>query len=167
MVRPNYMQYLKFSVLARKIYENYTNLIEAFGIDENWLDVTESTKLFGSGEKIAYEIKARIKEELGITASVGVSYNKIFAKLGSDMKKPYAVTLIKEDDFKQKVWPLDVGELMYVGHSTERKLKGIGITTIGDLANTIKPPIPFSLIWRISSRITSSLSPCCQKSGVI
>ena len=136
VVRPNYMQYLKFSVLARKIYENYTNLIEAFGIDENWLDVTESTKLFGSGEKIAYEIKARIKEELGITASVGVSYNKIFAKLGSDMKKPDAVTLIKEDDFKQKVWPLDVGELMYVGHSTERKLKGIGITTIGDLANT-------------------------------
>lgn len=136
VARPNYMRYLKFSVLARKIYENYTNLIEAFGIDENWLDVTESTRLFGSGEKIAYAIKERIKKELGITASIGVSYNKIFAKLGSDLKKPDAVTVITEDDYKVKVWNLDVSELMYVGHSTLNRLNSIGIMTIGDLANT-------------------------------
>lgn len=136
VVRPNYMQYLKFSVLARKIYENYTNLIEAFGIDENWLDVTESTKLFGSGKEIADTIRKRIETELGITASVGVSFNKIFSKLGSDMKKPDATTVITEDDYKSKVWPLPVGDLMYVGPSTLRKLNNIGIYKIGELANS-------------------------------
>lgn len=135
VVKPNYMQYLKFSVLARKIYENYTNLIEAFGIDENWLDVTESTKLFGSGKDIADAIRVRIREELGVTASIGVSFNKIFSKLGSDMQKPDATTEITEDDYKRKVWPLPVKDLMYVGPSTYRKLHNIGICTIGELAN--------------------------------
>lgn len=135
VVKPNYMQYLKFSVLARRIYENYTNLVEAFGIDENWLDVTESTKLFGSGEKIADEIRKRIEFELGVTASVGVSYNKIFAKMGSDMKKPNATTVITEENFRSKVWPLPVQDLMYVGPSTFRKLHNIGICTVGELAN--------------------------------
>jgi Nucleotidyltransferase/DNA polymerase involved in DNA repair len=135
VVKPNYMQYLKFSVLARRIYENYTNLIEAFGIDENWLDITESTKLFGSGEEIADTIRIRIENELGITASIGVSFNKIFSKLGSDMYKPNKTTVITEDDFKIKIWPLPVEDLMYVGPSTYRKLKNIGIRTIGELAN--------------------------------
>ena len=134
VVRPNYAQYLKFSMYARKIDENYTNLIEAFGIDENWLDVTESTKLFGSGKEIAEQIKKRIFEELGVTVSIGVSYNKIFAKLGSDMKKPDAITTITHDDYKTKVWPLPVQDLMYVGPSTWRKLNNIGIYTIGELA---------------------------------
>lgn len=134
VVRPNYAQYLKFSMYARKIYENYTNLIEAFGIDENWLDVTESTKLFGSGREIAEQIKKRIFEELGVTVSIGVSYNKIFAKLGSDMKKPDAITTITQDDYKTKVWPLPVQDLMYVGPSTWRKLNNVGIYTIGELA---------------------------------
>lgn len=134
VVRPNYMQYLKFSMMVRKIYENYTNLIEAFGIDENWLDVTESTRLFGSGEDIADELRKRIKYELGITASVGVSFNKIFAKLGSDLKKPDATTVISQENYKEKIWGLPAGEMMYVGPSTRRKLADIGINTIGELA---------------------------------
>ncbi len=136
IVRPNFHLYMRFSLYARRIYEEYTDLVEAFGIDENWLDVTGSTRLFGSGEKIAHEIRERIKNELGITVSVGVSYNKIFAKLASDMKKPDAVTVITEKDYRQKVWPLPVKELLYVGRSTGRKLNDLGIVTIGDLANT-------------------------------
>lgn len=134
VVNPNYSLYLRFSKEAREIYSQYTNLIEAFGIDECWLDLSESTKLYGSGEKIAYEIKDRIKEELGVTASVGVSYNKIFAKLGSDMKKPDAVTVITQDNYQKLVWSQPVGELLMVGRSTKKKLNSIGILTIGDLA---------------------------------
>ncbi len=133
---PNYRLYLYFSQEARKIYSRYTNLIEPFGIDEAWLDITESTKLFGDGQKIADEIRHRLKEELGITASIGVSYNKVFSKLGSDMRKPDFTIVITEDNYKQTVWPLPVGELLYVGPSTKRKLVNIGIMTIGDLANT-------------------------------
>lgn len=135
VVRPDYKTYLYFSSEARRIYGCYTDLIESFGIDECWLDVTESCKLFGNGEHIADEIRRRMKEELGITSSVGVSYNKIFAKLGSDMKKPDATTVITQNDFKQKVWPLPVSDLLYVGRSTTKKLINIGIYTIGDLAN--------------------------------
>lgn len=138
VVKPNYMQYLKFSMLVRKIYENYTNLIEAFGIDENWLDVTESTRLYGSGEQIANELRKKIEFELGITASVGVSFNKVFAKLGSDMKKPDATTVISEENYREKVWGLPAGDMIYVGPSTRRKLTNIGISTIGELAGA--PP---------------------------
>ncbi|MGE4282806.1 MAG: DNA polymerase IV [Clostridia bacterium] len=140
IVPPHYDLYLRFSREAREIYAYYTDQIESFGIDECWLDVTESTKLFGSVENIAYKIKDRIKEELGITASAGVSFNKIFAKLGSDMKKPDAVTVISQENFKNKVWTLPVEDLLYVGRSTKRKLYRIGINTIGDLANA---PLPF------------------------
>ena len=138
VVRPNYMQYLKFSMMVRKIYENYTNLIEAFGIDENWLDVTESTRLYGSGEQIADDLRKRIEFELGITASVGVSFNKVFAKLGSDMKKPNATTVISEENYREKVWGLPAADMIYVGPSTRRKLTDIGISTIGELAGA--PP---------------------------
>lgn len=133
---PNYGRYIRFSKLAREIYRNYTDLIESFGIDEAWMDVTESTKLFGSGEKIANEIRRKIREELGITASIGVSYNKIFAKIGSDIRKPDATTVITEDNFKQLVWSLSVKDLLYVGTSTFRKLANIGLATIGDLAGS-------------------------------
>ncbi|MGI6669234.1 MAG: DNA polymerase IV [Acetivibrionales bacterium] len=138
VVRPNYMQYLKFSIMARKIYENYTNLVEAFGIDENWLDVTESVKLFGSGKQIADELRERIKYELGLTVSVGVSFNKVFAKLASDLKKPDATTVISVENYKETAWSLPVGNMIYVGPATRRKLMDIGIYTIGDLANA--PP---------------------------
>ncbi|MDD4189058.1 MAG: DNA polymerase IV [Eubacteriales bacterium] len=133
-VSPNYSRYLKFSRMATEIYRCYTDLVEPFGIDECWLDISGSARLFGGGEKMAVEIKEKIKAELGITASVGVSYNKIFAKLGSDIKKPDAVTAINRDDFKKKIWPLPAKDLLYAGRSTSKKLERVGICTIGAIA---------------------------------
>lgn len=132
---PRYDRYIQFSQAASQIYEDYTDKVESFGLDESWLDVTESTNLFGDGKKIADEIRTRVKHELGITASVGVSYNKIFAKLGSDMKKPDATTVIAQD-FREKIWDLPTDMLLYVGKATYTKLLKYGITTIGDLART-------------------------------
>lgn len=137
-VSPNYSRYLKFSRIATEIYRGYTDLVEPFGIDECWLDISGCARLFGGGEKIAVEIKEKIKAELGITASVGVSYNKIFAKLGSDINKPDAVTVINISDFRQKIWPLPARELLYVGRSTSKKLERVGICTIGAIAEA--PP---------------------------
>lgn len=134
-VPPHYELYMKYSGIAREIYSEYTDQVEAYGLDECWLDVSGSTRLFGDGKRIADELRRRIREELGVTASVGVSFNKIFAKLGSDMKKPDATTVISEEHFRQTVWKLDVKELLYVGRATHRKLKLCGIRTIGDLAN--------------------------------
>ena len=133
MLPPHYEQYLKYSKLTRDIYERYTNQVEPFGMDECWLDVSAS-KVYGDGNKIAEEIKSRIKEELGMTVSIGVSFNKIFAKLGSDMKKPDAITVIGEGDYREKVWPLPASELLYVGRATTGKLERYGIHTIGDIA---------------------------------
>ncbi|ADL43341.1 DNA-directed DNA polymerase [Caldicellulosiruptor obsidiansis OB47] len=136
VLKPNFPLYIRFSKLAQQIYSEYTDLIEPFGIDECWLDVTESTKILGSGRKIAYEIKERIKSELGLTLSVGVSFNKVFAKLGSDYKKPDAVTVITKENFKQIVWPLPAKDLLYVGSATEKKLSSRAIYTIGDIAKS-------------------------------
>lgn len=135
-------KYKEYSKAVHKIYQRYTDMIEPFGIDECWLDVTGSTVLFGSGEEIAQKIRKAIKKELGLTVSVGVSFNKIFAKLGSDMKKPDAVTVISRENFKEKVWPLPISDLLFVGKKTCEKLKMSGIHTIGDLTvcddNTLK-----------------------------
>ncbi|HZK87484.1 MAG TPA: DNA polymerase IV [Syntrophomonas sp.] len=131
---PNFPLYLRFARLVRGIYAGYTDQVEPFGLDEAWLDVTDSCQIFGDGTQIADQIRARIKSEMGVTASVGVSYNKIFAKLGSDMKKPDAITVITRDNFKQMVWPLPAGDLLYVGRATKRKLAGRGISSIGDIA---------------------------------
>lgn len=128
--------YLRFSRMAQEIYSEYTDLLEPYGIDENWLDVTSSASLKGDGLRIAQEISARIKLELGITVSIGVSFNKIFAKLGSDYKKPDAITTMYADEFKTKAWNLPASDLLYVGRSTSRKLLKYGIYTIGDLART-------------------------------
>ena len=136
LVPPQYDQYLKYSKLAHEIYARYTDLIEPFGMDECWLDVTSSADAFGSGMEIAEKIRAAVRDELGLTVSIGVSFNKIFAKLGSDMKKPDAITEITCENFRQKVWPLDVGDLLYAGRATVRNLNEIGIYTIGDLAVT-------------------------------
>ena len=125
---------MKFSKAAREIYEHYTDQVEPFGMDECWLDVTGSTRIMGNGEKIANEIRARIKFELGLTISAGVSFNKIFAKLGSDMKKPDAVTVIPQDNFKNIVWDLPASDMLGVGRATERKLASSGIRTIGQIA---------------------------------
>lgn len=135
IVPPRYDLYLRFSRMAREIYAEYTDLIEPFGLDEAWIDVTGSG-VFGDAIHIAEEIRQRIKFELGITVSIGVSWNKIFAKLGSDFKKPDAVTVFGTEDYKERVWPLPVEDLLYVGPSTTGKLKSHYINTIGDLAQT-------------------------------
>lgn len=133
VVPPNYPLYLRFSALARKIYEDYSEFIEPFGLDECWIDVTGSER---SGEEIAHEIRKRVKSQLGITVSVGVSFNKVFAKLGSDYKKPDAVTVIDESNYKDIAWSLPCGDLLMVGRSAQKKLNAYGINTIGDLADT-------------------------------
>ena len=132
-VPPDFRKYLKFSRLARQILYDYTDQIEPFGIDENWIDVTGSKLLCGDGSAIANSIRQRIKEELGITVSIGVSFNKIFAKLGSDMKKPDAVTVISRENFKQKVWPLPVENMLFVGKKTVEKLNSLGAFTVRDV----------------------------------
>ena len=131
---PDMAEYIRISKMAREIYEDYTDQVEPFGLDESWLDVTGSVGLFGSPMTIAKEISDRIKFELGITASIGVSDNKITAKLGSDYKKPDAITRIEADNYKEIVYPLPVSDLLYVGPATTRKLYSIGISTIGQLA---------------------------------
>ena len=136
LVPPNFERYMKYSKMAKTIYADYTDLIEPFGIDECWLDVTGSILLFGSGKMIADEIRRRIENELGVTASVGVSFNKIFAKLGSDMKKPNATTMIEKETFKETIWHIPANELIYVGRATYAKLLNYGIRTIGDIART-------------------------------
>ena len=128
--------YLRFSRMAHEIYADYTDRQEPYGIDECWLDVTGSASLKGDGLLIAKEISSRINYELGITVSIGVSFNKIFAKLGSDYKKPDAITTMNKDEFQQKAWSLPVSDLLYVGTSTNKKLRELGIKTIGNLAQT-------------------------------
>lgn len=131
IVPPHYEEYVKYSKLAREIYSRYTDLIEPYGMDECWLDVTGS----GDGECIANQLREQIYFELGLTISVGVSFNKVFAKLGSDMKKPNATTVISEKNFKEKIWHLPASDMLGVGRATEKVLKTYGIHTIGELAN--------------------------------
>ena len=131
VIRPDYKKYLRFSRLMRSIYADYTDRVEPFGLDECWLDVTGHRL---GGEAIADELRTRAREELGLTVSVGVSFNKIFSKLGSDMKKPDATTVITPDNFREKVWPLPAGELLYVGPATRRRLAERNLLTIGDVA---------------------------------
>lgn len=135
-VPPRMDLYMRFSKMASEIYSEYTNLVEPFGLDESWLDVSDSTTIKGDGEKIAKEISNRIKYELGVTVSIGVSFNKIFAKLGSDYKKPDAITTMYRNEFQSKAWSLPVGDLLCVGRITQKKLVKFGIKTIGDLAQT-------------------------------
>ena len=134
ILHPRYERYLHFSRLMRKIYLEYSDRVEAFGLDENWIDLSNPGITIEDGERIANAIRNRVRDELGLTISVGVSFNKIFAKLGSDMKKPDATTVIRRDDFREKVWPLPVSELLYVGRQTTKKYADINIRTIGDLA---------------------------------
>lgn len=133
---PHFDEYAKYSKLARNLYREYTDLVEPMGLDECWLDVSASTRLFGSPEKIANDLREKVKCKFNLTISVGVSFNKTFAKLGSDMKKPDATTIITRDNFKTVVWPLPVSDLFGVGRRTNEKLKKLFIYTIGDLANT-------------------------------
>ena len=134
VIPPNYDEYLYYSEKVKDIYRKYTDRVESFGLDEAWIDVSASSKIYGSGEAIAREIKKKVYEQLGLTISVGVSFNKVFAKLGSDMIKPDGLVVIDEENYQRLVWPLPVEELIYIGRATKRKLNEFGIKTIGDLA---------------------------------
>ena len=136
LVKPHYDEYKKHSLWARNIYYSYTNQVEPFGLDEAWLDITGSQKLFGTPMEIAEKIRKQIKNELGITVSIGLSYNKIFAKLGSDISAPDAITKISKDNFKDKVWPLEADRMIGIGKSAKSKLNEHGIYTLGDIANS-------------------------------
>ena len=138
IAEPHYNAYAEFSRRVNAIYARYTDMIEPFGIDESWLDVTASQKIFGSGEQIAERIRQEVKREIGITVSIGVSFNKVFAKLGSDYKKPDAITVINRENFKSIVFPLPVSTLLFVGKQTATALTAMGIKTIGDLASTAR-----------------------------
>lgn len=136
VVPPHYEEYIKYSKLARSIYSRYTDQVEPYGMDECWLDISGTENIFGSPEYVANEIKETIKFELGLTISVGVSFNKVFAKLGSDMKKPDAITVITADDFKNQIWDLPASDMLGVGRATQKILDSYCINTIGELANT-------------------------------
>ncbi len=138
IIPPHHDEYVEFSRRVRRIYEEYTDLVEPFGIDECWLDVTGSERLFGNGEEIAHKIRERVKKEIGITISVGVSFNKVFAKLGSDLKKPDAVTVIPFDNFRNIINSLPSTDMLGVGPNLGKALKNHCINTIGELANTDK-----------------------------
>lgn len=134
-IPPDYHLYMQFSRQARAIYYDYTDLVEPFGPDEAWLDITGSVHLWGGDALlVATEISERVKAELGVTVSVGVSWNKVFAKFGSDYKKPDAITVVSPENFRELVWQAPVEDLLYVGSRTKAKLQRIGITTIGELA---------------------------------
>lgn len=134
LVRPHHEKYRSYSQKINGIYERFTDMIEPFSIDESWLDVTGSLRLFGTGKEIADRIRSTVREELGLTLSVGVSYNKVFAKMGSEYKKPDATTVITRENFREILWPLPLRELFFVGGVTAEKLERSGMKTIGDLA---------------------------------
>lgn len=133
-LRPDFPKYHRYSQAVQAIYARHTDEIEAFSLDECWLDVSMECKNVEQGRALANCIRAEIRNELGLTISVGVSFTKVFAKLGSDMKKPDATTVISRANFKEKVWPLPVESLLYVGPATRERLNSSGVQTIGDLA---------------------------------
>ena len=133
---PNFELYKRVSMMTRKIYYRYSDLVEPFGIDECWVDITNSLDCLGMSDvEVAYDVNRAVKDELGLTTSVGLSWNKIFAKFGSDYRKPDAVTVITRDNFKDIVWKSPVRDLLYVGRATQKKLNSAGIFTIGELAH--------------------------------
>ncbi|MFR9270717.1 MAG: DNA polymerase IV [Clostridia bacterium] len=135
-IPPHHKKYQHYSRLINEIYLQYTDMVEPFSVDESWLDVTASQKLFGNGKQIADKIRHQVKKELGLTLSAGVSFNKIFAKMGSNYKKPDATTVITQENYKNILWALDIRDLFFVGKATADKLQGIGIHTIGQLAES-------------------------------
>ena len=135
LLPPHHDRYREYSHLINTIYGQYTDLVEPFGIDESWLDITGSMHLFGGDPRaIADGIRERIRRELGLTLSVGVSFNKVFAKLGSDYKKPDATTVIPPEGWQSIVWPLPLGAMLFAGPAAQRILGQYGIRTIGQLA---------------------------------
>ncbi|MEG2038656.1 MAG: DNA polymerase IV [Oscillospiraceae bacterium] len=160
IVPPHHDEYAKYSV--NNIYEEFTDLIEPFGIDESWLDVTGVEHLFGDGKEIANKIRATVKQRLELTISVGVSFNKAFAKLGSDYKKPDATTVITRENYKEIVFPLPASDLLYVGKAAKTALSKLYINTIGELAVSDKALIKAKLgkmgemIWEYANGLDDS-----------
>ena len=154
LLPPHHGLYHQYSKLVNAIYDEYTDLVEPFGIDESWLDVTNTLHLFGGDAKaLADHLRERIKGELGLTLSVGISFNKVFAKLGSDYKKPDATTVISRENWKELLWPLPVGDLLFVGGAARKILKQYGVETIGQLA-----ACPKSMLETLMGKMGSQLS---------
>ena len=153
LLPPHHDLYREYSRKVNAIYDEYTDLVEPFGIDESWLDVTHTLHLFGGDAKLlADALRERMKRQLGLTLSVGVSFNKVFAKLGSDYKKPDATTVISRENWKELVWPLPVGDLLYVGGAARKLLKQYGITTISQLA-ACKPEMLETLMGKMGLQL--------------
>ena len=153
LLPPHREQYRQYSRRMNEIYGQYTDLVEPFGIDESWLDITGSMHLFGNdAAAIADAIRARAARELGLTLSVGVSFNKVFAKLGSDYRKPDATTVISPENWREMVWPLPVGSLLDAGPAAQRALGQYGVRTIGQLAN-VEPALPEHLLGKLGSQL--------------
>ncbi len=147
LVLPHYTRYRRFSRMANEIYARYTDRVEPFGIDESWLDLTGCVSSFNHGIEVAQQIRSAIKYELGVTISIGVSFNKVFAKLGSDLKKPDAVTTVSREDFRKILYPLPCDTLLFVGRSTHNRLRRVNIHTIGGIAAA--PPVAlYSLLGK-------------------
>lgn len=136
LVDAHHKKYEFYSKKIRAMYSEYTDKVEPFGLDECWLDMTGIVSDYAEAEETALEIRNRVKEEFKLTCSVGISFNKVFAKLGSDYKKPDATTVFSDENWKEKIWPLPVADLLFVGRHTAEKLLKINVKTIGDLANT-------------------------------
>lgn len=153
LLPPHHDRYHVYSKKVNAIYEQYTDLVEPFGIDESWLDVTGSLHLFGGdAAALADTLRRRVREELGLTLSVGVSFNKVFAKLGSDYKKPDATTVISRENWQEIVWPLPVGDLLFVGGAAQKLLAQYGVKTIGELA-ACPPDMLESLMGKLGTQL--------------
>lgn len=133
IIPPDGEKYVRFSHYLRSMYAEYSNQVEPFGLDECWLDVSGNER---DGLEIAALLRRRAKQELGITLSVGVSFNKVFAKLGSDLHKPDATTVISPENYRQKIWPLPAEALLFIGRATTRRLHSYGLRTIGDIVHS-------------------------------
>ena len=136
LLPPHHDEYNAMSRQVNEIYLSVTDQVEPFSVDESWLDVTGSRRLFGDGRTIADALRRCVREELGITISVGVSDNKSWAKMGSDYKKPDATTVITRENVGEILHPLPVQEMLFVGHAAAQVLCRHGVTTIGLLAAT-------------------------------
>lgn len=153
LLPPHHRLYEEYSRRVNEIYDRFTDLVEPFGIDESWLDVTGSLHLFGGdGKALADRIRATIREETGLTVSVGVSFNKVFAKLGSDMKKPDATTVIPAEGWQPMVWPLPLGDMLFAGRTATETLRKYGVETVGQLA-ACDPALPEQLLGKMGLQL--------------
>ena len=153
LLPPHHDLYRQYSRQVNAIYDTYTDLVEPFGIDESWLDITHTLHLLGGdAQAVANQLRERIKRELGLTLSVGVSFNKVFAKLGSDYKKPDATTVISRENWRELLWPLPVGAMLYVGGAAQKLLHQYGVDTLGQLA-ACKPTMLETLMGKMGPQL--------------